>query len=37
MTIFENIFRSDTSHIPVKYLKDLFARCRNGDYDEQFL
>ena len=36
-TIFENIFRSDISHVSVRYLKKLCARCRNGDYDNQFL
>ena len=37
ITIFENIFRSDVSHISVKYLKSLCVRCENGDYDDQFL
>ena len=36
-TIFENVFRSDISHVSVRYLKKLCARCRNGDYGNQFL
>ena len=37
MTNFEIIFQSDISNISLRCLKMLCARCRNGDYDDQFL